>query len=538
MSQNAENDSVWVRLDEVLGVDPLSERAARAVLLREGADEAAVEEALARVDWDSQAEAALLQEAEMNAFNLVPVLGATALKARGFTGPQIAKALKNADWHGVLDAYIAGFDARPEAPAQLGDGLRELGFSEEQVQAAMEASSEPDPLQKAGRTIRRLLRYGVSRRWLQDFLQEKGYTKQEARAAIRAEHPDWVQQAVMAAETASMSTTLDTAVANRLAEAGFTQSEIEEALPQAAAGGPEAAARSADVYMRTTAVSLDGLRETLAAVGYPPAVVENAIEDLGAEDADWTERGAAAIARDLTKNLEPSGGRDAVAAQLKERGYSKEQIERGLARANIDWAARAVDEFRAADREKHQKAPLVMDSPRSAMRTIEALGYSPQEAREGARLLFHDQDEAAAALSEVRSCVWPCGRQALEEGLREAQYAEDVVQDTMDHVFFDWKERALEAFREGLDESFRFLGLGAPNWMRAMLVLRSFEPEEIEYALENADVDWNQLARTYAQMVRERAEDDDDMETLLREAGFSPEQIEHAIEQTGQEPPT
>lgn len=524
MSQEANNSKIRTRLAEMLADEPLSRRAARDLMEREEFSGEELEQALADVDWMMQAKAAHQEEEQRQGEAMVPAAVRSSLLARGFTRGEAEAVLAGDDGSAFLLPFLGRVAQGGMLPSQaMYRQLGKIGFTEKQISDAVErAGIDPKAILRS--TIADVLHYGISRRHLQRLLELNGASRQEARAAIREAKPDWEKQAALAAESAAVEAASPDAVAQALRESQFTDAEIRAGLEAAMPGSLEAACRSAQAYIDYEGVSLDFLQQTLEEIGYLPELVESAILELEADQLDWTEAGARAISRRLQESDNPAGGREQVAHALRHFGYDDQQIERGLERAGIDWVKRAVREFR----ERNEEGPIMMDSPRSAIHALEKMQYTPGEAREAARVLFNNQDEAQAALTEVRSCIWACGRSALEEGLLQAEYAPDIVADTLEHVYFDWNERAEDALEEIYTDIEERFGAPSPVWVRQILQQRGFEPDQIEHAFAHFQGDWRDAAKKYAELARENG-GDVDVRSILKEAQFLPEVIDAVL---------
>lgn len=528
MSQEA-NSSIQTQLGELLAVGPVSERAARALLSENGAGSVELEAALAGVDWNIQAEKAYREETKLQHEELLPIAVRTSLLARGFTRGQTETVLAGIDWTSFFDSYLKLRAEIGLAPGRaMTYELKKAGFTDAQIQAAYDRAH----IDVAG-TLRTALSIGLernlSRRALQDFLTGLDYPKQQVRQAIREAQIDWTKQAILAAEDIAGAAVHEEVAERALETLGFSRSEISTALDTVAFGSLAAACRTVRLYLDLEGVSADYLSRTLASVGYKPDIAAAAMLEMDVEQLDWTETGARAIALRLTSDAPAlTGSRDAVVDALRSFGYSHEQIERGIELADPDWVERAVREFRS----RNEQGPATMDSPRSAIRTLEEMGFLPREAREAARELFNNQDESQAALTEVRSCIWACGRRALEEGLREADYTEDIVADTLDHVYFDWNERAVDAAGQISEEVEEQIGAISPLWLRQILDGRGFEPDQIDYAMEHYPADWDDMAARYALMVPADS-GSPDLRAILEEAQFPAPAVDAAVAAAG-----
>lgn len=518
MAEETQSRNAEERLREMLQAAPLSRRAAQAALEREGAAE--IGPALDAEDWVEQARRAVREEAETEDNLLFPLLAETSLLARGFTRAETEAALADADWSVFLGQVLASARERMIAPVSIQQLLEKDGFTADQVQEALAAESmEADALCREA--VRNLSTVGVSRRGLQEFLIGLGYTKEQARSAIRAEKPDWDRQALLAAENLALLNANEQDVGRSMARAGFPDEQIQTAILAVEPGETEQADRVVHHYLQFPAISAEDLRSTLEEAGYRSGVIDYVINEADAEALDWTELGAAAIAVAVQDVGVIPGGPSTIREPLAARGYSRKQIEAGLDRAQINWVQRAVQEFA---RDSGDRA-LVMDSPRSVARELESKGYSAEQAREAAKIIFKGRDEAEAALCEVRSAVWACGRDLIEQGLRDAEYSPEIVSSTMNQVFFDWNERAETALKQILqDMQEHALGVPSPRWLQRLMESRGFTPEQIEHAFAVCPPDWADAARLYASLAGSLSEAE--LRSALEEEAFPPDAIE------------
>ncbi|MBD5558966.1 MAG: hypothetical protein HDQ87_01195 [Clostridia bacterium] len=529
MAQAAEHSGIRARLQEIEAADPLGKSGVRSVLLREGFDRVAVEKVLDETDWDAMALKAAREEIGQD--EMAPVMVAAGLAARGFERPEIEAAVRGLDWSAFLERFAAVYAASAQAPATMRRRLRGLGFSNEQIEPVVAEYAEGTD-ERSRQAARKWLSRGVSRRQLQTALMGLGFTKPEARQIIREIAPDWNLQAVRAAEEAALTHASEAEVSNVLLEAGFTADETEWALDNVAVGSVDACERTITEYLEVEGMSAKDLEDIVAGMGYLPATAAYAMANLDVDALDWTETGGRAIARRLRERVERPQSLEFLTTSLEEYGYSKAQVQRGLELADPDWVENAVQDFLEINRSEPER----MDSPRSVMRRVRELGYTQDEARQAARQMFHDRDEAQAALAEVRGDVWPRGRRRIEQMLSEAEYSDGIIADTMDNLFYDWNERALDALMQVFTEVRDQFGAPSPAWIRNVLEGRMFEPSEIDYAFEHADVDWSEAAVLYAGLQEELS--GEDLMQALREAGFPDEAVAAALADagSGQEP--
>lgn len=120
-------------------------------------------------------------------------------------------------------------------------------------------------------------------------------------------------------------------------------------------------------------------------------------------------------------------------------------------------------------------------------------------------------------------------KEGLRDQLEYEGFASDEIDYALDNIVVDWNEQALDTAESYLRyTSFSETGL------RNQLEYEEFLSDEIDYAMENIVVDWNEQAAAKAESyLSHSAFSRERLASQLEYEGFTPEQIEYALTAVG-----
>lgn len=120
-------------------------------------------------------------------------------------------------------------------------------------------------------------------------------------------------------------------------------------------------------------------------------------------------------------------------------------------------------------------------------------------------------------------------KEGLRDQLEYEGFASDEIDYALDNIVVDWNEQALDTAESYLRyTSFSETGL------RDQLEYEEFLSDEIDYAMENIVVDWNEQAAAKAESYLEYSSfSREGLADQLEYEGFTAEQIEYALEAVG-----
>lgn len=123
---------------------------------------------------------------------------------------------------------------------------------------------------------------GFSRTGLIDQLKHEGFSADEARIAVEAADPDWVDQAINSAKSYISSGSFSRrSLIEQLSHDGFADHEAIAGVDAVNADWNLQAARSAAAYLATSSFSRQGLFEQLEHEGFTPNQIDFGLSDVG-----------------------------------------------------------------------------------------------------------------------------------------------------------------------------------------------------------------------------------------------------------------
>ncbi len=317
-----------------------------------------------------------------------------------------------------------------------------------------------------------------------------------------------------------------------LEEEGFTKEEATYAADNCGANWKVQAIRYARVLLRESDSSYSDLLETLEYIGFTKEEAVYAAEQCG---VDWTEQAV----RHMEWRLSLGTPREQMRMYLERWGYTSEQSEYALGvldTLSVDWkeqALKAVESTLATSASILSYEGLV-GRLTTGMSGFE--GFTEEEAIYAADNCGVDWKEQAAEWARNQRKQWVLqGREFSKEdlisGLERAGFTKEEVAYAVESIGYiptpseGEKEQALGFASIYLE----FMTLSYEGLI-GQLESYGFSKEVATYAADNCGKDWKEQAIRCMESVRSWFPSKENMRLYLQNQKFTSEQIEYALD--------
>lgn len=404
-------------------------------------------------------------------------------------------------------------------------------FTNEDIEYALN-NMKIDWVAEAGKKIASLLESSAySAVEVTNFMTRAGFAEADTMAALNHTHIDWAaeaeEEALIQLEQGAYNyyTLLD-----YLERMGYAVEDATVALNRMQVDWGAEAEEALLYYVDNSAYTREKLISLLSTSGYAEEHILAAMEGLNIDWVTEEEQRAAELEQEILRRLEWSAlSRQMLMRLLQNKEYTEVEINTALNRMEIDWvteAEEAVPEYLEVGAYSREELIVAMkNSGFEEEHTVAALNRMDVDwaAEEAQKAAIKDAMKEQVVRDYINQ--YSLSRKVLMDWMLDDGYSEQQATAAIDSQNIDWVAEAMER----LDMLMEGNTLTRLQYIDRLQSFHDFTKEEAEAAIRQADIDWNEVAlRSMQQVVDRMAQSYDDLVFNFKD-DCSAEELEYAL---------